>query len=42
MSQQTFIVTAVQIFYRNSMFISQTHVHMKASSATKQCAFGIE
>ena len=32
----------VQIFFLNSIFVTETHVCRKASSATKQRAFGIQ
>jgi len=42
MSHRMFKVTAVQIFYQNSILVTETHVHMKASSATKQHVFCIK
>jgi len=32
----------VQIFYQNSIFVAETHVYTKASSATKRHAFGMQ
>jgi len=31
----------VQICYQNSIFVAETNIYTKTSSATKQCVFGI-